>query len=160
MTGAAIARKQTANVVTKAEFARRLNLGENGRQRVQELVKMGVISERKDGQLNYAPALASAQAYLSQSLASQKVQDGKQALTVKRLMLVCERLQFDLDVEKGKFILQAAVERDMEAFVCRTKTVLLRIPQSIGNILGVDAAKKADAMIVEAMKELEEKPLG
>lgn len=149
-------------IVTQAEFARKIGLGNDGnaRKRVVELIDMGVIKKRKDGRLDYAPALASATAYLQAREKSEGEQENKQALTNKRLRLICQRLQFDLDVEKGKYVLQSEVERDVEAMCARAKAVLLRLPQSIGNLLGVDAQKKSDVLVVEALKELEDNPLG
>jgi hypothetical protein len=86
--------------------------------------------------------------------------DTKAGLERRKLRIQCESAEYKFAVERGEHIKKSDVERDVEALVIRTKTVFLRIPHSIGNILGVDAQKKADALIVEALKELEERPLG
>lgn len=69
------------------------------------------------------------------------------------------QLKRDNEVAEGKLIDKATVEREIEQMCARAKTVLLRIPTTIGSKLGNDAEQISRAIVQESLRELEERPV-
>lgn len=63
------------------------------------------------------------------------------------------------EVAEGKLIEREQVERDVLAMTSRARTVLLRIPGTIGSKIGNDAEQISRAIVQEALQELESHPL-
>jgi hypothetical protein len=129
---------------------------------ITRLTAEGVLQRDSDGRYD---ALASLK-QIKQHEATRQ-QDGKRpivpeiaALRQQYLQLKIDRLQFDLDAERGKYVLTAEVERDVELAYSHARVTLLRLPKSIGVALGAIAERKAEELVIEVLHQLEKDPLG
>lgn len=151
--------KDQAKRISASELAR---LSGYSPTTITRLTATGVL--QRDDRRRYDPLASLKQ--IKQHEATRQ-QGGKRSespeITAARLRLLelrIERLQFDLDVAAGKLVLRSEVERDAEALGSNIKHVLLRLPARVGAQLGIEAQRLADAAVIEALRELENNPLG
>lgn len=70
------------------------------------------------------------------------------------------KLKREREIAEGRLVDGPTIRTQAETAASRVKTTLLRIPSSIGAILGVEAQRRAQDIVEEALKELRENPIG
>ncbi|HUJ12066.1 MAG TPA: hypothetical protein VL171_18815 [Verrucomicrobiae bacterium] len=145
--------------VSAAELARRSGYS---RSSITRLTADGILQRGADKRFDLIDSLERIRKH-----ESTRQQDGKHTIDPELLELRqrymrvrIERLQWEIDVAKEKYVLSEDVEHATEAMVAQAKGVLLRIPPALGAQLGIEAQKIGQAIVEDALRVLSDDPLG